>query len=662
MMTSENPTNSIPRFQSVHDEIISINSEKKAEKQLPQTPKSSSSHSKTLPEPAGSNASKAEGNAPRSVRVMDFKISPKTPSTKKKGSRNRQGRISSPGLVENVESDKPFKHPPVKRRSSSISSFSHASQNFVSIPSQGDTVKLYPHPRRNRQSTLTQEQKVSYLSLQENDDKENDVPEQQNFTLAKAKGTWAGWMKSGQLLRPRLSKDSDVFVTDTESKRSDTANESNCVRESVRAIKNSNTPRAGRHQRNRASITHAWTTNEDNKSKKNHDGPRKITASHSKSPELEGRSTFGNRRKRASIGAILAPAFEQQKNRTSIQDKDEEDDDLYIDSTSISSKSNIDYENSKKSLNPKRDLTSIFDKKRRKPIGSPSTKSEIVKPAAIQHIKEPISSHPVIQATLAGLGIFGTPPTNSSNSIQEVSSSALTTNKQGTPSTAHLSPLLGSDLYGTPEANNGIKGVPKIIITPPVPPSRLKGNIDFAQPSRAGNYFQTIAAEKEVSEDAQMASGLPVPDQQASKTEEKQKDSAPEQEDEIASLPLEHELPSFDIQEKRTSDDNKGIEGIKLVIDAFLSDFFVERPYDHTRRLFPSLTDLLISSMEPGNHFELSRWGRSQPIPSLRAHCTAIEGEEIVILHPRWVRWKLKNVLDIILDHIITGIIALVVE
>ena len=66
--------------------------------------------------------------------------------------------------------------------------------------------------------------------------------------------------------------------------------------------------------------------------------------------------------------------------------------------------------------------------------------------------------------------------------------------------------------------------------------------------------------------------------------------------------------------------------------------------------------------MEPGNHFELSKWGRSQPIPSLRAHCTAIEGEEIVILHPRWVRWKMQNILDIILDHIITGVIALVVE
>lgn len=663
MMTSENSTDSIPQAQTNTNETAPtlINFSSQHEKPLPQTPKVDTSRfSKTLPETTGSNASKGEGNAPRAVRVMDITISPRTPSTKKKGQKNRQGRITSPGLIDVPVTEKPLKHPPIKRRSSSISTFSHTSQKAVALPSQNETVKVYTPPRRNRQSTLTQEQKISYLSLQGNDDKENDVSGQ-NLTLAKAKGTWAGWMKSGQLLRPRLSKDSDVFISDAESKKNDT--EYNNIRESIRATKNSNPIRNGRHQRNRASTTHSWTTNEDNKSNKANDGPRKIAASHFKSPELEGRSTFGNQRKRASIGAILAPAFEQQKNRTTIQDQD--DDDLYIHSASLSSKSNNDRENSKKPLNPKRDLTSIFEKKRRKPTGSPSMNNDIATPAAIQHVKEPISSHPMIQATLAGLGIFGTPPTGLSNPLQDVSSNALA-HKQATPSRTHLSPLLGSDLHATPDGNAANKSLPKIIVTPPVPPTRLKGNVDIAQISRAGTYFQAVAresTEKEASvEDHVMASGLPVPDEESSDVKEEQKDTTADVDDEMASLPLEHELPSFEVQEKRVNDDNKGIEGIKLVIDAFLSDFFVERPYDHTKRLFPSLTDLLISSMEPVNHFELSKWGRSQPIPSLRAHCIATEGEEMIILHPRWVQWKLQSTLDIVLDHIITGVIALVVE
>lgn len=651
-------------------DLLRMNSDNlnQQEKPLPQTPKAGTSRfSKSLPEPAGS--SKGEGNAPRSVRVMDITISPKSPSTKKKGSKNRQGRATSPGVVDVVEPDRSLKqHPPVKRRSSSISSFSNTSQKVVAIPHHYDTVKVYPPPRRNRQSTLTQEQKVSYLSLKENDDKENDLPEQ-NLTLAKAKGTWAGWMRTSQLLRPRHSKDSDVFISDTESKKIDNANESNSFRESVRSTKTSNTPRNGRHQRNRASTTHAWTTNEENKPKKAIEVPRKITASHFKSPELEGRSTFSNQRKRASIGAILAPAFEQQRAKTNNQDNDDDDDDdSYFDSGSISSKTSVDHESSKKSLNPKRDLTSIFEKKRRKPTGVPTVKGENVSPAMNQHAKEPISSHPVIQATLAGLGIFGTPSTSLNNSVQDTNS-AILSYRQGTPSRTHLSPLIGSDLHATPDSNSGNRSLPKIIITPPVPPSSTKRKVEITQHSRAGDYFQNIAienTEKEeegAKEDAVMTTGLPISHQEGSEAKEEQKDTTSEDiDDELASLPLEHELPSFDIQEKRSNDDNKGMEGIKLVIDAFLSDFFVERPYDHTKRLFPSLTDLLISSMEPSNHFELSKWGRSHPIPSLRAHCTAIEGEEMVILHPRWVRWKLQTTLDILLDHIITGVIALVVE
>ncbi|PWN37772.1 uncharacterized protein FA14DRAFT_183625 [Meira miltonrushii] len=345
--------------------------------------------------------------------------------------------------------------------------------------------------------------------------------------------------------------------------------------------------RNGRHQRNRASTTHSWTTNKDSKPKKSNDGPRKIAASLFKSPELEGRSTFGNQRKRASIGAILAPAFEQQKTKQNIQDQDDDDHDhdMYFTTGSFSSKS----ENSKKALIPKRDLTSVFEKKR-----------------------------------------------------------------------------AGNELHATPEP------LPKIIITPPVP--QRQGKVDIAYNSRAGNYLRSIASEdtekETATEDRVTASGVPVPD--SVPVSDSMPDPVPDQEtpkittatvdDELASLPFEHELPSFEVQEKRTNDDNKGIEGIKLVIDAFLSDFFVERPYDHAKRLFPSLSDLLISSMEPANQFELSKWGRFQPIPSLRAHCAAIEGEEMVVLHPRWVRWKLQSTLDVVLDHIITGIVALVVD
>lgn len=661
------------------------------EKPLPQTPKTIAKNKFVKPDsdhqtqnrqtPEQFSAAAAAAAAPKSVRVMDIVISPKSPcsTTKRKGNKNRSNKLNEFGFEDNLFTSSHHRQKSIKRRSSSISSFSslttEQNQNDFSSK-QKDTFEngkeLEPSKvRRNRRSTMSYDQNCSYLTLQVDDDKENERVDISQ-TVSKAKGTWAGWMRGGQLLRPKMSKDSDLTTTETNKAKTDSTNQDDLesVRGSLRTshAPNSNKQRYSRHQRSRASTSTTFMSKDDDGDQKRSMGhSKKWGSSHFKSPPMEGKATFGRQKKRASIGAILAPAFEQQNKRVNSENEEEENLSPFVLPKYESKKSQdqmtpgVKSENNKKTPIPKRDLATIFEKHSKSNISTASMSETKTNVTVNNCLQEPFGSQPILQATLTGLGIFGTPP----NNMKETKSETLSAKQHSrnmTPARSHLSPLAGIAMNVTPQSASGDKALPKIVITPPVQSRHTKRAIDGTYVESAAVFFKQVSLEKDIQNNLGENHTLNVLPLLPVENNQNDSSNIGTNDDESTWVPHENEMPSFEVQERRAYDDMQGINRIKLVIDAYLSDFFVERPVDHVKRLLPGLTDLIQSHLDPEGSFELRSWGRHQPIPSLCAFCTVQEGDEVIPLHPRWVRWKMQCSLDIILDHIITGVIALIAE
>lgn len=132
----------------------------------------------------------------------------------------------------------------------------------------------------------------------------------------------------------------------------------------------------------------------------------------------------------------------------------------------------------------------------------------------------------------------------------------------------------------------------------------------------------------------------------------------------VIATPLDHEYPPFEAQETRAADDSMGLNRFKLIIDAFLSEFFVHRTEEHARSMAMRLVELLCSTLDPEGSCEFRALGRPVQIPSLCALCTVgVPAEpEPIVLHSAWVRWRVQTMLDAALEHVITGMIALIVE
>jgi hypothetical protein len=124
----------------------------------------------------------------------------------------------------------------------------------------------------------------------------------------------------------------------------------------------------------------------------------------------------------------------------------------------------------------------------------------------------------------------------------------------------------------------------------------------------------------------------------------------------------ENYSPDAHVQKIRAAEDHQGMSRFKTVVDAFLSEFFIDRSPEYIQSMILRFVELLNSSFDPNGSCDFRNTKRQQQIPSLCALCTVHHGVTFTVVHHDWVRQKLKEQTTMVVEHIVTGMIALVVE
>lgn len=165
--------------------------------------------------------------------------------------------------------------------------------------------------------------------------------------------------------------------------------------------------------------------------------------------------------------------------------------------------------------------------------------------------------------------------------------------------------------------------VPKIIITPPAMPPKQTDRLTDGRPQRIIQF------------DARNEAG-----------------------DEEAVLE-----PKSHIQAIRVAEDQRGFTRFRTVVDAFLSDFFADHSKEYVFSMILRFVELVNAAMDPHGSCEFRSLGRAQRIPSLCGLTAVLDDVGVPVpLSPSWVRSRFQRQMGAAFDHIITGMIALVVE
>jgi hypothetical protein len=136
------------------------------------------------------------------------------------------------------------------------------------------------------------------------------------------------------------------------------------------------------------------------------------------------------------------------------------------------------------------------------------------------------------------------------------------------------------------------------------------------------------------------------------------------------------ESPSEHACHLRMLDDDRGLATFKAAVDAILSDYFVYRTVTRTWRLAHQLVVLVqsvlgCSTSKPVQTKRSSSrvsspapWNHETPsiISSLCGQRWISQGDMTVKVPPQWGAKKLQTILKLIMDHIVTGMVALVTD
>lgn len=121
--------------------------------------------------------------------------------------------------------------------------------------------------------------------------------------------------------------------------------------------------------------------------------------------------------------------------------------------------------------------------------------------------------------------------------------------------------------------------------------------------------------------------------------------------------------------EMRKSQDDQGLSIFKVAVDAILSEYFVYRTVARTWRLAHQMIQLLLNILSPIESKSFSSspasWNQDTScvaVPSLSAQRWIGQGADAVKVSPQWGAEKLQSTMKLVMEHIVTGMVALVTD